>query len=174
MPLDKNAKVFTVLLGIAVILILVCGAAFYYSFFFKSRLVQRTVSVVRIVSSEQLQEREIENISILIGDDPAWYKKTRLLFLDVRSGEEYVKEHLKNSMSLPVDKMQQFLQPEEVSLAVYSSRDELLEAEKVAGYLDQKNRDFGRAGMVGEIYLIGDGFEGLKSAGLPTESGFFD
>jgi len=128
---------------------------------------------VRIVTASQFKLEKGKDIRELQQNGGTW-DTVGLYLLDVRSRSEYAVEHLKASASLPAERAANESYPiEKVDIAVYSTNDKFEEARKVAdaikrnGYsIKAKYKD-----KIGKIYVIKDGFEGLKKAGLATQSG---
>jgi rhodanese-related sulfurtransferase len=161
---NSYKKLLIILLGVFIIILLFVFGFFYY---LKTQSVQT-------VTAQKLKNSEITNIQILQGKDPLWYENSALLLLDIRSREDYAKGHLKNSRNLPAEEIKRFIQPEREAVAIYSSKDNFSEVEKAADYISKKNKDLNQENKVGKIYIIEDGFEGLKDAGLIVEEGFYD
>jgi len=97
--------------------------------------------------------------------------------LDVRTRKEFAVEHLRGSVSAPAEIAAKDQYPiEKVDVIVYSAESRFDEARKVADAV-KKNGDLVKGAYkekVGTIYVVRDGFEGLKAAGLATEPGIWD
>ena len=153
-----------ILIGLAMI-----GASYLvYDFF---------VQPVRIVEAARFKLEKGENIHQLQTKGASSWQQAKIYLLDVRSRTEYAKGHLVGSESLPAERAINEAYPiEGVAVAVYSDKSGLDEARKVADAII-KNGESGKVKYdkkIGRIYVIKDGYEGLKKAGLSTESGGWD
>jgi len=155
------------LAAVLVVLIAIFGACVYYYF----------SQPVRIVSAAQFKLEKGGAISELQQRGFSSWEAISLLLLDVRSRQEYATEHLKGSASSPVEIAVREVYPkEEVDIVVYSAASRFDEARKTADSI-KKNGNLVKdryKERVGKIYVIRDGFEGLKKAGLATEVGIWD
>lgn len=132
---------------------------------------------MRVVTATQFKLEKSASIKQLQEQGLGSWRVAGVYFLDIRSREEYAKEHLKGSESLPTERAIKGKYPfEKIDMAVYSSSSKFEEARKVAEAI-KKNGDAAEdkyKEKFGKIYVIKDGFEGLKAAGLITESGIWD
>ena len=124
---------------------------------------------VRIITAAQLKLEKGRAIE-LTQQGPSGRSKADFYLLDVRSRSEYAVEHLKGSASVPAETAIKQSPVSKLDVVVYSTASRFDEARKVANVIKKK----GSKGMIGKIYLIKDGFEGLEKAGLLTESGIWD
>ena len=165
--LTKRATVqvsLAILIGLAMV-----GASYLaYDFF---------VQPVRIVGAAQFKLEKGENIHQLQTKGASSWQQAKIYLLDVRSRTEYAKDHLVGSESLPAERAINEAYPiEGVAVAVYSNKSGLDEARKVADAII-KNGESGKVKYkeeIGKIFVIKDGFEGLKNSGLKTEVGEWD
>jgi rhodanese-related sulfurtransferase len=132
---------------------------------------------VRIVGAAQFKLEKGKNISQLQKGGLSAWERVEVYLLDVRSREKYSTEHLVGSESLPAERAISEAYPiEGVAIAVYSDEAAFDEARKVADAII-RNGESGKVKYdkkIGNIYVIKDGYEGLKKAGLSTESGGWD
>ena len=153
-----------ILIGLAMV-----GASYLaYDFF---------VQPVRIVGAAQFKLEKGESIHQLQTKGASSWQQAKIYLLDVRSRTEYAKDHLVGSESLPAERAINEAYPiEGVAVAVYSDKSGLDEARKVADAII-KNGESGKVKYkeeIGKIFVIKDGFEGLKNSGLKTEVGGWD
>ena len=138
-----------------------------YDFFFRP---------VREVSAWQIKlEQEGKIKRLQKGGLGAW-QEAKTYLLDVRNRAIFEKEHLVGSQSLPADRAITETYPiQDVPIIVYSDKSSFDEAKKVAEAIVKNGASSkGAAKNPGRIYVVKDGFEGLKNAGLVTESGVWD
>lgn len=147
--------------AVVVLFVLAAGYLFYYY-----------SQPVRIVSAAQLKLEKGKAME-LTQQGYSGRDKAKFYFLDVRSRAEYAVEHLKGSASLPAENTAEASSDVKMDVAIYSSAARFSEARRVADTL-KKNTNLAKKGKVGKIYVIRDGFEGLKAAGLATEPGIWD
>lgn len=152
-----------ILIGLAMV-----GASYLaYDFFFQP---------VRIVRAAQFKFEKGKDIKELQQRKLGSTQKSEVALVDIRSRSEYAIEHLKGSASLPAELVVKRNLKVNLDIAVYSSADEFEEARRVAEAI-RKNAESTQnkyKEKIGKIYVISDGYEGLKNAGLITESGAWD
>lgn len=120
----------------------------------------------QIVSAGQLNSAESENLDYIQGGNIDYdiIKNSDMFVLDVRTEEEYTKEHIKGSFSAPLEKVRNgFTVPNDRKIAVYSSQESFDEARAAADIL--------KAQVDVKVYVIEGGYEGLKEQGLETVKG---
>ena len=123
----------------------------------------------QIVSAEDLSSNESESLDYIQGEEFDYYivKNSDMYILDVRSEEEYAKEHIKGSFSVPIEEVRQgFSLPTDRKITVYSSEDKLDEAREAANIFQGQ--------IEVKIYVVKGGFESLKNGGLETDVGFYE
>ena len=147
-------------------MIVVVGVGYVaYDFYFRP---------VRVVSAWQFNLERGGVIKKLQNEGLAAWPKAKIYLLDLRSREFYAEDHLVGSESLPADRaVTEFYPIENVTMIIYSSN--FNETREVVEGIVKK----GQSGKInyenpGQIIIIKDGFEGLKGAGLKTESGEWD
>ncbi|MEX0621955.1 MAG: rhodanese-like domain-containing protein [Candidatus Woykebacteria bacterium] len=161
----KSPKALAV--GIVVIIAALVVGYFAYDFFFRP---------VRVVSAWQLRLEQGAKIKELQEGGLAVWPTAKIYLLDVRSRDDYAKEHLRGSGSLPANRAEDEFYPiEDVVVVVYSGQHGYDLAKGAADDIWQN----GQSGRVnyknqGKIYVVKDGFEGLKNSGLTTEEGEWD
>jgi rhodanese-related sulfurtransferase len=152
---------------VIVIVILLGGGYLAYDFF---------VRPVRIVAAGQFKLEKRGALSKLQERGLSAWPEAKLYLLDVRSRSSYAQDHVVGSESLPANRAKlEFYPIEGVPVAVYSSELNLDVAREVAEAIS-KNGESGRITYEnpGKVYVIKDGFEGLKASGLKTEAGEWD
>jgi rhodanese-related sulfurtransferase len=165
--LNKKTIIKVLLSGLIGLVVL--GAGYLaYDFFLQP---------VRIMGAAQFKLEKEKNISQLQKGGLSAWQQAEVYLLDVRSREKYSVEHLVGSESLPAERAVSEAYPiEGVAIAVYSDEAAFDEARKVADAII-KNGESGKVEYderIGKVFVIKDGFEGLKKAGLSTESGVWD
>ena len=152
---------------IIVILVAIFGAYVYYSF----------SQPVRIVFAGQLRIERLNALKQVQSDDATVSDNSGIYLLDIRSRKEYAVEHLKQSDNKPADRNAAGMAPlDGVDLVIYSTGSRFTEARRVADVI-KKHEALLKGKYTkkpGKVYIVRDGFEGLKKAGLATESGGFD
>lgn len=164
--LDFKKKSPKTIVLIVIVLLVVFGVG-YVAYDFYSR-------PVRVVSAWQFKLERGGAIKKLQNEGLVAWPKAKIYLLDLRSRESYAKDHLVGSESLPADRaVTEFYPIENVTMIIYSSN--FNEARKVAEGI-VKNGQSGKINYEnpGQVIIIKDGFEGLKGAGLKTESGEWD
>ena len=117
------------------------------------------------ISARTFVKREAKNIDYM-GQNNTYtvYLNSDLYLFDLRTKEQFRDEHIKSSFNVQLQKVGR-----EVSfftgrkIAFYSTIDDIETAKKAASILD-KNTSV-------KIYIIEDGYEGLKNQGLETITG---
>lgn len=150
---------FLVVIG----LILVGTAIFAFDFLLRP---------VRMMDSWQLKLEKGGQLAKLQAGGLSSWPEAKIYLLDVRSSDSYEKGHLRGAQNLPSYRAAEFYPIENVPVVVYSSEFSLSEARKVADVINEN----GRSGRItyenpGKIFVVKDGFEGLKKAGFRIESG---
>lgn len=161
----KNKSPKTIVLAVITLLIVVGVVYVAYDFYFRP---------VRVVSAWQFRLERSGAIKKLQDEGLVAWPKAKIYLLDLRSRESYAKNHLVGSESLPADRaVTEFYPIENVTMIIYSSN--FNEARKVAEGI-VKNGQSGKISYEkpGQVIIIKDGFDGLKGAGLKTESGIWD
>ena len=123
----------------------------------------------QMVSAEELSSSERASLDYIQGEEFDYYivKNSDMYILDVRSEEEYAKEHIKGSFSVPIEEVRQgFSLPTDRKITVYSSEDKLDEAREAANIFQGQ--------VEVKIYVVKGGFESLKNGGLETDVGFYE
>ncbi len=159
---QRNPKQALVLISLAVIL--AASGCLYYYF----------NQPVRIVSAGQFKLEKGRDIKQLQQRKPGSVQENKVAVVDIRSRAEYAVEHLKGSASLPAELVVKQKLKIDLDIAVYSSAARFEEARNVARAIRKNAKSNQAKYKVGKIYVIRDGFEGLKKAGLITESGGWD
>jgi len=167
--LFMNAKKAVNMILISLVFLVVLGVGYLaYDFFLQP---------VRIVGAAQFKSEKGKNISQLQKGGLSAWRQAKVYLLDVRSRKKHSKEHLVGSESLPAERAVTEAYPiEGVVIAVYSDEAAFDEARKVADAII-RNGESGKVKYderIGKIFVIKDGYEGLKKAGLSTESGGWD
>ncbi len=163
----KKKSPKTIVLTIIALVIVVGVGYFAYDFFFRP---------VRIVNAWQIRLERASGINQLQEKGGSAWTSAKVHLLDIRSGESYAEEHIIGSSSLPANRAKTEIYPiDGVALVIYSSEFSFDSAKEVAEAI-LKNGDSGRISYKnqGKIYIIKDGFEGLKKSGLKTEEGAYD
>ena len=161
----KSAK--TLVLAGLVLLIVAGGGYFAYDFFYRP---------VRIVNAWQLKIEQGGKLTKLQKGGLAVWPNAKIYLLDIRSRETYAAEHLVGSESLPANRAKQEFYPlEDTVVVVYSSEFNFEDSKKVADAMIKN----GKSGIVkikkpGKVYVIKNGFEGLRASGLKIEEGGWD
>ncbi len=161
----KKKSPKTIVLAVITLLVVVGVGYVAYDFYFRP---------VRVVSAWQFNLERSGAIKKLQDEGLVAWPKAKIYLLDLRSRESYAKDHLVGSESLPADRaVTEFYPIENVTMIIYSSN--FNEARKVAEGI-VKNGQSGKINYEnpGQVIIIKDGFEGLKGAGLKTESGIWD
>lgn len=163
--LKFNFKSPVIALGFLVAIGVVTVAGYFaYGFFYKS---------VRSINSWQVKVEYGRQISMLQNGGPTSWPKAKVYLLDVRSKESFTNFHIVGSINLPVNLAIKEQYPlEEVPIFVYSGQFNTEDAKSVADAIVAN----GKNGKIkyknpGKIFVVEDGFEGLKKYGLKTESG---
>lgn len=124
----------------------------------------------QIITAERFNKREAASVGIIQNNQDYFIiKNSDMYIVDIRSEEEYTKEHIKGSFSVPFEEFEKWSKLQKGSkikgkkLAIYSSRDELGQAREAADIIKGEVED--------KVYVVKEGFEGLKSAGLATAQG---
>ena len=143
-------------------LILVGTAIFAFDFFLRP---------VRMMDSWQLKLEKGGQLAKLQAGGLSSWPEAKIYLLDVRSSDSYDKGHLRGAQNLPSYKAAEFYPIENVPVVIYSSEFSLEEARKVADVINEN----GRSGRItyenpGKIFVVKDGFEGLRKAGFRIES----
>lgn len=131
---------------------------------------------VRILSSSQLKLEKGRVIEKLQQGSLGDFTKVGIAILDVRSRGEYAQDHLVNSASLPAGRAVNMVPLDGVVLVIYSSSSQFAQARLVADSM-RKNVRFAKGEYKkgqGRIFVVKDGFEGLKEAGFVTTPGIWD
>ena len=149
--------IFLVVIG----LILVGTAIFAFDFLLRP---------VRMMDSWQLKLEKGGQLSKLQAGGLSSWPEAKIYLLDVRSRDSYKKGHLRGAENLPSYKAAEFYPIENIPVIVYSSEFSLSEARKVADAITEN----GKSGRItyenpGKIFVVKDGFEGLKKAGFKIE-----
>ncbi len=163
----RNLKIVALAFLIPLLLV---GSYFLYQVYQEGRL-------VKILSAAEFKEKKFESIQLIQREGLSGSERAKLYLLDIRSREDYAREHLVGSASLPADRATKEMYPiEETDLAIYSVNSEFGKARRVADAIKENGDSikYKYQEKIGKIYVISDGFEGLKNAGLATESGVWD
>lgn len=149
--------IFLVVIG----LILVGTAIFAFDFLLRP---------VRMMDSWQLKLEKGGQLSKLQAGGLSSWPEAKIYLLDVRSRDSYKKGHLRGAENLPSYKAAEFYPIENIPVVVYSSEFSLGDARAVADAIDEN----GKSGRItyenpGKIFIVKDGFEGLKKAGFKIE-----
>lgn len=117
------------------------------------------------VSARNFVKREARNIDY-IGQHDTYtvYLNSDLYLFDLRTKEHFKDQHIKGSFNIRLERLKQDLNlTGNRRIALYSSINEL-EITKIAAKIINK-------GVRTKIYVIEDGYEGLKNQGLETSTG---
>jgi len=132
---------------------------------------------VRILSAAQFKEQHSEAIKLIQEKGLGASSEAKLYLLDIRSRDDYAKDHLVGSASEPAQKAISTVYPiEKIDLVIYSKDSEFSQARQIADSV-KRNGELAKddyKDKMGKIYVVKDGFEGLKNAGLATETGGWD
>ncbi|MDP2671027.1 MAG: rhodanese-like domain-containing protein [bacterium] len=146
---------------IAVLLVVVLAGGYY--------LYLSSQSVIYLSGSE-LKSRKASNLQILEKEGVGASRKAQIYLLDIRSRDEYIEEYILGSASLPAERAKKEAYPmdKKYILVVFGSQNRFDEAKETAAAIIKNGKE---SGYQGNVFLIKDGFEGLKKAGLKTARG---
>ena len=119
----------------------------------------------QMVTAGQLNNKEEVSLSYIQNNiDHQIIENSDMYVLDVRTEDEYVKEHIKGSFSVPIEKVKEgFSLPKDKKIVVYSSKDNFKEAREAAEIFKKQ--------VKARVYVVKGGFESLKEAGVETQAG---
>ena len=149
------------------ILIAIFASYVYYSF----------SQPVRVVSAAQFKLEKGSQVKELQQKGLSGWQEAGVYLLDIRTRDEYTADHLIGSESLPANIASKEKYPmKNVDVVVYSTGSRFDEARQTADAIAKNGKSLKRRdrAQFGKIYIISDGFEGLKGAGLATEAGIWD
>ncbi len=141
---------------VSILVIVVAGGYYFY-----------TTTRPTVVSAEKFKEVEEASLNDLKSTTSfEAFEKSELLLIDVRESSEFYKGHIAKSFNLPAsDAGSKNLKAlEGRRAAVFSWRDKYDEAYSVAKTI--KDRD-----VAEKVYVVREGFEGLKEAGFEVKVG---
>jgi len=149
-------------------LLLVTMVAFAYYYYLTSQ------SLI-VTSAVNFSREKATNLKILESKGLAGFEEAGIYLLDVRSREDYAKGHIRGSESKPADRaLKEVGLGNKVDLVVYSSAENFVQAKGVAQAVERQRESTEEQYEPGKVYLIRDGYEGLKKAGLLVEVGEWD
>ena len=152
---SKKLKKQTWQVAAVVLFLLAIGLGFFI--YFQSR--PETIlakNFVRREAGNLAYIEENEAYSIILNSD--------LYLIDLRSERHFEDRHIKGSFNIQPDRLEKGVTlPEDRKVAVYSSFGDV-ETAKSAGETINKE-------IKAKVYIIEDGYEGLKNQGLNTETG---
>jgi hypothetical protein len=101
-----------------------------------------------------------------------WYE-TKLYVVDARDSQKYEQEHIKGSGKTTAKRLTTLLLPSDTTFVLISDSQDLVGLRKT---LEEVERNSLKNGLdrKAKIYLLKDGYEGLKRVGLKTEAGGYD
>jgi rhodanese-related sulfurtransferase len=153
----------------AVIIVLIAIFASYVCYSFSQP--------VRIVSAVQFKLEKGGQIKELQQKGLSGWQEAGVYLLDIRTRDEYATDHLVGSASSPAEIAAKEKYPiKNVDVVVYSTSPRFAQARRTADAIRKNGESVKRRDRVqfGKIYIIRDGFEGLKKAGLISEEGIWD
>ena len=147
---------------VVISLILVGAAIFAFDFLLRP---------VRMMDSWQLKLEKGGQLAKLQAGGLSSWPEAKIYLLDVRSSDSYEKGHLIGAQNLPSYKAAEFYPIENIPVVVYSSEFSLSDARAVAAAINEN----GKSGRItyenpGKIFIVKDGFEGLRKSGFRIES----
>ena len=127
---------------------------------------------VRMMDAWQLKLEKGGQLSKLQTGGLGSWPEAKIYMIDVRSNESYEKGHLRGAENLPSYRAAEFYPIEGIPVVVYSSEFSLGDARAVADAIEEN----GKSGRIkydkpGKIFVIKDGYEGLKKSGFKIEKG---
>ena len=131
---------------------------------------------IKVVTASELKNQYSQELSLLANKGLGYSDKAGVYLLDIRSRDDYNLEHLKGSSSKPAEKAVKNVYPQKNQLVIVARESEMKTAREVAEAIKAKEGGSPVVGgkSFGKIYIITDGYEGLKKAGLETEVGIWD
>ena len=152
--IKRNAPLTIILVGI---LLIALGGS--YLWYLSTR--------PQVISSDKFRRVESENLKFI--EDYQIYSivtEGNLLLFDVRSEEEFLKEHISNSLNAPIEDIENNRSLRFVTdrkIAFYSSNNDFESAKEAAFYVFDNFE-------AKKIYIINDGYESLSSTGFTLYS----
>lgn len=151
------------------ILLIVGGVGFY--------IFKANTAPILYLNAEQTNNRESSKLKELQAKGFKNFQTIGVYLLDIRSRKDFAASHLKGSTSQPAESAAVLTYPlEKVDIIVYSTEKDSESAKKVGEQI-LKNGEKVKStykNPVGQVIVVTDGFEGLKSLGLETEKGAWD
>lgn len=156
--IKKENKLFKkqfIQVGIVVVLLVGFGLGSWLYFLSRPETISASVFV----------KREARNIEYIEQHDSyTVYLNSDLYLIDLRSKEHFEDQHIKGSFNIRLDRLKQDLNLNyNKKIALYTSHGEFETTKVAAKILDR--------GLTIKLYIIEDGYEGLKNEGLETTTG---
>ena len=128
------------------------------------------------MTASELKNQYSQELSLLQNKGLGYSDKAGIYLLDIRSRDDYNLEHFKGSSSTPAERAIKNVYPQLNQIIIVAKASEINKAREVASAIKAKEGDRVVSGSesFGKIYIITDGYEGLKKAGLETEVGIWD
>ncbi len=152
----KDHKAWSV--GVAIVIILAILGGYYWY--------QTTKPIV--ITATAFKQKEAKALDFTLKSSQYdIITKGDLLMIDARSEKEFLAAHTQNSFNVPVDNFKQnrvLLQIKGKKVAVFANRADFSQALTVASYIKGKLTKQ-------KVYVIKDGYENVKTIGLPLVRG---
>ncbi len=130
---------------------------------------------IKVVTAKEFFSIKTNSLAKLQSQGYGSWGDAKLLMIDLRGKKAFDAEHVKGSGELTPEQVSKDVVPGNgVSIALVVSKTDLKKAKDLATLLSKKVvlTDDGKPTEV--IYVISDGFEGLKESGLALEKGGWD